>query len=107
LCGYCAAGPLVGGLGLASVVPAVFSAAGRLPGLHPGTAVATVTAFGWAAYVIGPPIIGHLAALTSLPTSLALLPVLTGFVALGSWLAPGLKNPQRQNDRPLRAAGTP
>jgi hypothetical protein len=66
-------------------VPAVFSAAGRLPGLHPGTAVATVSAFGWAAYVIGPPIIGHLAALTSLPTALALLPVLTGFVALGSW----------------------
>jgi len=95
------------GLGLASVVPAVFSAAGRLPGLHPGTAVATVSAFAWAAYVIGPPIIGHLAALTSLPTALALLPVLTGFVALGSWFAPGLKNPQRQNDRPLRAVGTP
>ena len=95
------------GLGLASVVPAVFSAAGRLPGLHPGTAVATVSAFGWAGFVIGPPIIGHLAALTSLPIALALLPVLTGVVAFGSWLAPGLKNPQRQNDRPLRAAGTP
>jgi fucose permease len=80
------------GLGLASVVPAVFSAAGRLPGLHPGTAVATVSAFGWAGFVIGPPIIGHVAALTSLPTALALLPVLTGFVALGAWFAPGLKN---------------
>ncbi len=87
--------------------PPCSGAAGRLPGLHPGTAVATVSAFGWAAYVIGPPIIGHLAALTSLPTALAVLPVLTGFVALGSWLAPGLKNPQRQNDRPLRAVGTP
>jgi len=79
------------GLGLASVVPAVFSAAGRLPGLHPGTAVATVSAFGWAGFVIGPPVIGHVAALTSLPTALGLLPVLTGFVALGAWLAPGLK----------------
>jgi hypothetical protein len=78
---------------LASVVPAVFSAAGRLPGLHPGTAVATVSAFGWAGFVIGPPIIGHVAELTSLPTALALLPVLTGFVALGAWFAPGLKNP--------------
>jgi hypothetical protein len=75
--------------------------------MHTGTAVATVSAFGWAGFVIGPPIIGHLAALTSLPTALALLPVLTGFVALGSWLAPGLKYPQRQNDRPLRAVGTP
>jgi MFS family permease len=95
------------GLGLASVVPAVFSAAGRLPGMHTGTAVATVSAFGWAGFVIGPPIIGHLAALTSLPTALALLPVLTGVVAFGSWLACGLKNPQRQNNRPLPAVGTP
>jgi fucose permease len=95
------------GLGLASVVPAVFSAAGRLPGMHPATAVATVSAFGWAAFVIGPPIIGHLAALTSLPTALGLLPVLTAFVAIGSWFAPGLKDPQRRNDRPLQAAGTP
>jgi hypothetical protein len=76
---------------LASVVPAVFSAAGRLPGLHPGTAVATVSAFGWAGFVIGPPVIGHVAALTTLPTALGLLPVLTGFVALGTWFAPGLK----------------
>lgn len=80
------------GLGLASVIPAVFSAAGRLPGMHPGTAVAAVSAVGWAGFVIGPPIIGHVAALTSLPTALALLPVLTGLVAAGSWFAPGLKN---------------
>jgi hypothetical protein len=75
--------------------------------MHPATAVATVSAFGWAAFVIGPPIIGHLAALTSLPTALGLLPVLTAFVAIGSWFAPGLKDPQRRNDRPLQAAGTP
>lgn len=79
------------GLGLASVVPAVFSAAGRLPGLHPGTAVATVSAVGWAGFVIGPPVIGHVAELTSLPTALGLLPVLTGFVAVGAWFAPGMK----------------
>jgi MFS family permease len=94
------------GVGLASVVPAVFSAAGRLPGRHPGTAVATVSAFGWAGFVIGPPIIGHLAALSSLPTALGLLPVLTGFVTLGSWYAHGLKNPQRQDEQPLPASGT-
>jgi MFS family permease len=95
------------GLGLASVVPAVFSAAGRLPGRHPGTAVATVSAFGWAGFVVGPPIIGHLAALTSLPTALGLLPVLTGLVTLGSWYAPGLKNPQRHDEQPLPLPGHP
>jgi hypothetical protein len=95
------------GLGLASVVPAVFSAAGRLPGRHPGTAVATVSAFGWAGFVIGPPIIGRLAELTSLPTALGLLPVLTGFVALSSWFAHGLKNPERQGaEQPPPVAGT-
>jgi MFS family permease len=93
------------GLGLASVVPAVFSAAGRLPARHPGTAVATVSAFGWAGFVVGPPIIGHLAALTSLPTALGLLPVLTGLVTLGSWYAHGLKNPQRRDEQPLPVSG--
>src|SRR5664279_1480701 len=43
------------GIGLASVVPAVFSAAGRIPGLHAGTAVATASACGWAGFVCGPP----------------------------------------------------
>ncbi len=95
------------GLGLAAVVPAVFSAAGRLPGRHPGAAVATVSAFGWAGFVIGPPIIGHLAELTSLPTALGLLPVLTGFVAFSSWFAHGLKNPERQDEQPLPVARTP
>jgi MFS family permease len=75
------------GLGLALVVPTVFSAAGRLPGLHPGTAVATVSAFGWAGFVTGPPLIGRLAGVTSLPGALALLPVLTFLITLATLLA--------------------
>ncbi len=55
------------GIGLASVVPAVFSAAGRIPGLHPGTAVATASACGWAGFVCGPPVVGRLSAWASLP----------------------------------------
>src|SRR5258708_36649122 len=42
------------GIGLASMVPAVFSAAGRIPGLPAGTAVATASACGWAGFVCGP-----------------------------------------------------
>jgi MFS family permease len=79
------------GVGLASVVPAVFSAAGRIPGLHPGKAVATVSACGWAGFVCGPPLIGHLAALTSLPMALGLLPLLTAFVAVGALASPALR----------------
>jgi fucose permease len=79
------------GIGLASVVPAVFSAAGRIPGLHPGTAVATASACGWAGYVCGPPLIGRLASLASLPAALGLLPVLTAFIVIGTSTARALK----------------
>ena len=87
------------GIGLASVVPAVFSAAGRIPGLHAGTAVATASACGWAGYVCGPPLIGRLASLTSLPTALGLLPVLTAFIVIATSTAHALK-PRHHDDRP-------
>jgi hypothetical protein len=79
LLGFCCLG-----IGLASVVPAVFSAAGRIPGLAPGTAVATASACGWAGFVCGPPVIGRLSAWASLPVALGLLPLLTAFVVAGT-----------------------
>ncbi len=86
------------GVGLASIVPAVFSAAGRIESLHAGTAVATVSAFGWAGFVVGPPVIGRLAALTSLPLALGLLPLLGTGVIVGTAMAPALK-PATVNDQ--------
>jgi fucose permease len=82
------------GIGLASVVPAVFSAAGRIPGLPPGTAVATASACGWAGFVCGPPVIGRLAAWASLPVALGLLPLLTAFIVAGTFGSHALR--QRQ-----------
>jgi fucose permease len=79
------------GLGLASVVPAVFSAAGRIHGLHPGTAVTTAAACGWAGFICGPPLIGRLASLSSLSTALFVLPALTAFVIVGTSIAQALK----------------
>jgi fucose permease len=72
------------GIGLASVIPTVFSAAGRIPGLAPGTAVATASACGWAGFVCGPPVIGRLSEWASLPVALGLLPLLTAFVVAGT-----------------------
>jgi len=69
------------GLGVGSVVPTAFSAAGRLPGVHPGVGVAMVSGLGWAGFVCGPPIIGQLADVTSLRTALVLIPVLTTCIA--------------------------
>jgi MFS family permease len=79
LLGFCCLG-----IGLASVIPAVFSAAGRIPGLPPGTAVATASACGWAGFVCGPPVIGRLAGWVSLPVALSLLPLLTAFLIIGT-----------------------
>jgi MFS family permease len=76
------AGFLCLGAGLATVVPTTFSAAGDVAGLHPGVSVATVSAFGWAGFVCGPPLIGQLAGRFSLHAALWLLPVLTGLVAV-------------------------
>ena len=68
------------GAGLALVVPMVFSACGHIHDVHPGTAVATVSACGWTGFVLGPPLIGGLASLTSLRAALFLLPLLTAVV---------------------------
>ena len=70
------------GGGVATVVPTVFSAAGGLPGIPPSSGIAAVSACGWAGFVCGPPLIGQLASATSLPVALAVVPVLTAFIAI-------------------------
>ncbi len=72
------------GIGLASIIPMVFSAAGNQPGLAAGTAVATVSAVGWMGFMIGPPLIGLVAGHSSLSIALIVFPLLTGFVALAA-----------------------
>jgi len=95
------------GIGLASVIPTVFSAAGRIPGLHAGKAVATVAACGWAGFVCGPPLIGHLATLASLPVALGLLPFLTAFVAVGTLASRALRDAPQGPVPPARSDATP
>jgi len=98
LAGFCCLG-----IGLASVVPAVFSAAGRIPGLPAGTAVATASACGWAGFVCGPPLIGRLASWASLPVALGLLPLLTAFVVVGTLSSRALRKRQPE-PRPEQVA---
>jgi MFS family permease len=80
------------GAGLALVVPMVFSACGHIPNVHPGTAVATVSACGWTGFVLGPPLIGAIASLTSLRTALFLLPLLTAAVVAATGTARVLRS---------------
>lgn len=76
------AGFVVLGFGLGLVVPAAFTAVGRLEGVHTGTAVAAVSAIGWLGYVAGPPVIGHIADLVTLPVALGIVPLLTALTAI-------------------------
>jgi MFS family permease len=81
------------GLGLASVVPSAFTAAGLLSRGHAGGAIATVSAMGWVGFMIGPPAIGHLADRFSLPVALIAVPVLTAVITAGIRFGPMLGRP--------------
>jgi hypothetical protein len=59
------------GLGAANIVPLMFGAAGRLPGVSPAVSIATVTTLGYAGLLSGPALIGFLAHASSLPIALA------------------------------------
>lgn len=70
------------GIGLGLVVPTAFSAAGRIQGIPTASALSMVSAIGWVGFVGGPPVIGRLAGVLTLPGALALVPVLTAAIAL-------------------------
>ncbi|HXS61535.1 MAG TPA: MFS transporter [Streptosporangiaceae bacterium] len=72
------------GAGLGAVIPVVFSAAGRVPGIHPGTGVALVSACGWAGFMCGPVLIGQIAQATSLRVALIFVPVLTAIITVST-----------------------
>ena len=61
------------GLGLANVIPVLFSAAGRMPGVPAGAAIAGVSTIGYIGLLAGPPTIGFVADATGLPLALALV----------------------------------
>ncbi len=48
------------GLGLATVVPIIYSAAGNTPGVAPSVGIAMATTVGYAGFFVGPPVIGYL-----------------------------------------------
>jgi len=69
------------GLGLANVVPVVFSAAGRL-GSSAAVGVAMAATAGYAGFLAGPPIIGAIASLFSLRAGIVVLALLAPVVVL-------------------------
>jgi MFS family permease len=70
------------GLGIANVIPAVFSAAGRVGEMAPGTALAAVATTGYGGYLAGPPLIGFAAEATGLPLALGILVAVCAAIAV-------------------------
>jgi MFS family permease len=61
------------GIGVSSVVPMVYSAAGKSKTMAPGVALAAVSTIGFAGFLIAPPIIGFIASLATLRASFLLI----------------------------------
>ncbi|HEX6344654.1 MFS transporter [Umezawaea sp.] len=72
------------GLGIACIVPVVFSSAAAQSDAHAGQAIAGVATAGWAGFLLGPPLIGLLSHATSLTLALAVLPVCCLGIALAA-----------------------
>ena len=69
------------GLGLSNLVPIIFSAAGRAPGVATGTGLAAVATAGYCGFLIGPPLIGFVSQATSLTIGLCVVVLFTALVA--------------------------
>ncbi|MEV0231681.1 MFS transporter [Nonomuraea sp. NPDC050786] len=69
------------GMGLATVIPVLFSAVGAAGG-RVGRALAMVTAFGYSGLLLGPAVLGYVAEASSLPIALIIPAVLAAVVSL-------------------------
>jgi len=61
------------GLGVSSIVPSVYSAAGRHATIAPGIALATVSSVSYLGFLMGPPLIGYISAAAGLRYSFAVI----------------------------------
>ena len=75
------AGFVVVGIGAANIVPVLFSGAGRVPGVPPGIALATVTTIAYAGLLLGPALIGFVADATSLSAAFVVVAAMFAVVA--------------------------
>lgn len=69
-------GFLLVGIGVSSVVPLVYSSAGKSKTMSPGVALTAVSTIGFIGFLLGPPIIGFIAQAFSLRWSFTLIAVL-------------------------------
>ncbi len=83
-----AAGFGIAGLGLANIIPIVFSQAGKSTPSAPGIGVSTVATMGYAGFLLGPPVIGFIAGHIGLRLALSVLSLAAVVIGcIGTWRA--------------------
>jgi MFS family permease len=70
------------GFGVSNVVPIIFNAAGNIKNVPPGIALTIVTSISFLGFLIGPPIIGFIAEMTSLQYSFAFIGIFGVFISI-------------------------
>lgn len=70
------------GLGVSTIVPTVYSVAGKTPNVSPSVALTTVSSVSFLGFLMGPPIIGYIAELSSLRFSFAFIGVFGILIAI-------------------------
>lgn len=93
------------GLGFSAIFPIVCSVAGRKAAPQPQAGIAAVTATGYFGFLIGPPIIGFLAQLSSLRLALGFVAVLSAVATLLAQVARVRTGPQALVDETVLYGG--
>src|SRR5262249_27843649 len=75
------------GLGVANLIPVIFSAAGRAYAIAPGHGLAAVATTGYVGFLAGPPVIGLAAEGAGLPAALGIVALPWAAVAIAARLA--------------------
>lgn len=70
-----AIGFMLVGLGVSTVVPGVYSLAGKTPGIEPSQALTAVSSISFLGFLLGPPVIGYIAHAVGLKMSFAIIGV--------------------------------
>ncbi len=70
------------GLGMSTIAPIGFGAAGRTEGMSSGSAIAAVASMGYSGFLIGPPIIGLIADTIGLRTALGIVVLLATVIVV-------------------------
>jgi len=61
------------GLGVSTIIPTLYSIAGKTPNIPPGEALTTVSSVSFLGFLMGPPVIGYIAELSNLRFSFAFI----------------------------------